>query len=623
MCGIAGFSWEDARLGRLMTDRLRHRGPDAEGLRTADGVTLGHRRLAIVDLSEAGRQPMPSEDESVWLVFNGEIYNAPQLASQLRADGHRFRGHSDSEIIVHGYERWGADCVHRFNGQFAFCILDRPRRRLFLARDRFGIKPLHYRHADGRLIFASELKAFFVHPDVPRRPNEAALYDYLAYNCYNHTAETFFEGIHALPPGHRMTFDLDSGRLDVERYYEIPLPRPVDPGTDAARAGFRDRFTDAARLRLERADVEVGTCLSGGLDSSSIVCALHAAEPERTRRLKTFSLTFPDTPRVDESNYAGEVIARTGVDAKRTTSDTSTLIDTLPRLIYAQDEPFGGPSIYGQWEVMQLAGNHRMKVLLDGQGGDELLAGYFFFYGYHFLEKAARGEWGDLLLEIGAYRRRNPGVADGLLAPVLFMAPPSVKRRLTRRWLRSPLDGDFARRMAGCGGSVPEAMYSRMPLNQALKTRFAFSLPQLLREEDRNAMAFSIETRLPFLDHRLVEYVLSLPSDYKIRRGYTKAVLREAMEGVLPDSIRRRTDKLGFGTPIVDWLRGEPMASMVRDLFASRSFRERGWLDAGGVQGLFEDLAAGRSDRYQTIWKALNIELWSRRFIDPPEVEEA
>lgn len=621
MCGIAGCNWQDAALGARMNTLQAHRGPDGEGLRVAGGVTLAHRRLAIVDLSEAGRQPMPNEDETLWLVYNGEIYNAPDLTRELLAAGHRFRSRTDTEVVLHGYEQWGEACVERFNGQFAFCLHDgrAGRRRLVLARDRFGIKPLHYWHAERRFAFASEIKALLACPEVPRRPNDLAIYDYLAYNCYNHTDATFFEGIRAVRPGERLTVDLETGDLRRERFYEIPLDAPRDPGLEEACRAFRERFYDAIVLRLVRADVEVGSCLSGGLDSSSIVCGLHDAEPPRARGHKTFSLTFPDTPRVDESHYVDEVVARTGVDSKRTTSNAGRLLEDLETLVYHQDEPFGGPSIYGQWEVMRLAGGHRIKVLLDGQGGDELLAGYFFFYGYHFLELLAKGRGVELARELAGYRRRHPDLWDGLLSPLLLLAPRALKRRMTRRYMNVPLVPAFARQW-GPRSSVPEAMYSRMTLNQALKRRFEVSLPQLLREEDRNAMAYSIESRLPLLDHRLVEYVMNLPGSYKIHRGHTKFILRESLRGVLPEDIRTRAGKLGFGTPISAWFRRPDVDDWLRDLLGSRAFRERGYFDAAGLLTHFDAHQSGRTDHYQTIWKAVNLELWFRRFIDPPAI---
>ncbi len=619
MCGIAGFNWEDPALGGRMNALQAHRGPDGAGLRAAGGVTLAHRRLAIVDLSEAGAQPMPNEDETLWLVYNGEIYNAPDLAAELTAAGHRFRSRTDTEVILHAYEQWGPDCVARFNGQFAFCLQDGPRGRLFLARDRFGIKPLHWWQAGERFVFASELKALLACPEVPRRPDDLAVYDYLAFNCYNHTDGTFFEGVQAVRPGERLLYDLRTHALRRERFYEIPLGRPRDPGLDEAAAGFRDRFYDAIVLRLVRADVEVGSCLSGGLDSSSIVCGLHDAEPALARGHKTFSLTFPETPAVDESRYVDAVVARTGVDSKRTTSDDTRLIADIQRLVYHQDEPFGGPSIYGQWEVMRLAAHHRIKVLLDGQGGDELLAGYFFFYGYHFLELLVGGRLGELAREVAAYRRRHPGLWDGLLSPALLLAPRPLKRRMTRRWLNVPLAPDFAR-TAGPRSTVPAGMYSRMTLNEALKRRFEASLPQLLREEDRNAMAYSIESRLPLLDHRLVEFTMNLAGGYKIHRGHTKYVLREALRGVLPEAIRTRAGKLGFGTPISEWLRRPDVDAWMRDLLGSDAFAGRGYFDAAALRRHVDDHQAGRTDHYQTLWKALNLELWLRRFIDPPSV---
>jgi len=620
MCGIGGFNWEDAALGERINALQRHRGPDGHGLRVADGVTLAHRRLTIVDLSDAGAQPMPNEDESLWLVYNGEIYNAPALTAELRSHGHRFRSHTDSEVIVHGYEQWGEACVDRFDGQFAFAIFDVRQRRLFLARDRFGIRPLHFYHAGGRFLFASEIKALLACPLVPRRADDLAVYDYLAYNCYNHTDRTFFEGIRSLRPSECLTYDLATDDLRIRRYYEIPLVDADDPGLDRACTVFRHKFYDAVLQRLVRSDVEVGSCLSGGLDSSSIVCGLHAAAPDRAAGHKTFSLTFPDRPRVDESRYVDEVVRQTGVDSRRTTSDTRRILTDLDALVYHQDEPFGGPSIYGQWEVMRLAAAHRIKVLLDGQGGDELLAGYFFFYGYHLLDLLGGGHPMELASEVGSYLWRHWGRWDGLLSPALLVAPQRFKRRLTQRYLRAALAPEFVRTL-GDSSAIPEQMYSRMTLNAVLKMRFEVSLPQLLREEDRNAMAHSIESRLPFLDHHLVAYVMNLPGRYKTHRGYTKYLLREALRGVLPEDIRTRCSKLGFGTPISEWFRSPEMSERLRDLFASAVFRERGYFDPSAVQALFDAHQAGRTDAYQTIWKAMNLELWFRRFIDPATVE--
>ncbi|MBM4017117.1 MAG: asparagine synthase (glutamine-hydrolyzing) [Planctomycetes bacterium] len=615
MCGICGFNWNDpALLGRMM-DVQAHRGPDAAGAYADERVSLGHRRLSIIDLSDAGRQPMASADGRRRIVFNGEIYNYVELAAELRSLGHTFRTRTDTEVILRAYDAWGEACLHRFNGMFAFAIYDAPARRLFLARDRFGVKPLHFRHAGPKFIFASEIKAILQHPDVPRRPDPLAVYDYLALNCYNHTERTFFDGIVSLGPGECLTLDLETGRAARAKWYEIPLGRPcrcADPREVVGR--FRDLFFDAIRLRLTRSDVEVGSCLSGGLDSSSIVCSLGRLGVAQAAGHQTFSIVFPGTS-FDESRYVDDVVALTGLRGHSVTSTADRLLDDLDRIVYHQEEPFGAPGNFAQWEVMRLARSHGIEVLLDGQGGDELLAGYYFFMGYLLLEYLASGRPGLAAAEAVGLLRHHGLMLDPFLAAVLFSAPASVKAMLGRRYFRVPLVEDFRRRMEGAS-DVPARMYSRMSLNQALAYRMKFSLPQLLREEDRNSMAFSIESRLPFLDYRLVEFLFSLGPEWKVRRGMTKHILREAMRGILPDRVRLRTYKLGFPTPFTRWLREPRMQQLAGGILGSESFRSRGYLDAARIRQLYADHLAGRTSVWQTMWKAINLELWLRKFID-------
>ena len=615
MCGICGFNWSDARLLVRMMDVQAHRGPDAAGSFSDGRISLGHRRLSIIDLSDAGRQPMPNEDGSLRIVFNGEIYNYVELADELRGLGHTFRTRTDTEVILHAYEEWGEKCLDRFNGMFAFALYDAPRRRLFLARDRFGIKPLHYWQSGERLLFASEIKAILEHPDVPRRPDDLAVYDYLAFNCYNHTDRTFFEGIRSLLPGQCATLDLATGQLAERQWYEIPVGReqPVADEKDAVEK-FRALFFDAIRLRLTRADVEVGSCLSGGLDSSSIVCSMRHMGEARARDHQTFSIVFPGTD-IDESPYVSEVVGLAGLRSHVTTSSSERLLEDLDRLVYHQDEPFGGPSIFAQWEVMRLAHREGIKVLLDGQGADELLAGYLFFQGYRMLELLLHARPIEAAAEAAGFMRLHGRRTDPFLAALLFASPKALKNAMARRYLHVPLVPEFSKRLAPAS-DVPARMYSRVGLNQALAYRVKFSLPQLLREEDRNSMAFSIESRLPFLDYRLVEYLFSLGPQYKVRRGMTKYVLREAMRGILPEPVRMRMGKLGFPTPIVTWLREPAVSAKVSEILSSDSFRGRGYLDAAAVRGLYADHVAGKADVWQTVWKAVNLELWLRRFID-------
>jgi len=614
MCGICGFNGSDGRLLARMVQAQAHRGPDDCGTFTDGTVSLGHRRLSIIDLSEHGRQPMANEDGSIHLVYNGEIYNYVELADELRGYGHTFTSRADTEVVLHGYEQWGEACLDRFNGQFAFALYDGRRGCLFLARDRFGIKPLYYWTSGGRFAFASEIKALLEHPSVPRRPDDQVIYDYLAFNRASDGRRTFFEGIHALLAGESAVLDLASGKARRRRWYRLrPRPRRQAPDGPETVERFRDLFLDAVRLRLTRSDVEVGSCLSGGLDSSSIVCSLDHLEAGRARGHQTFSIIFPGTP-LDESPYVRQVVGRTGVRSHLTTTGGDALLEQMDRLVTVQDEPFASATVFAQWAVMRLARREGIKVLLDGQGGDELLAGYLFLAGYRLLDYCLGGEPWAAMAETAGYLRLHGPRPDPFLLAAGVCLPKWLWTLLSRRYLRVPLAPAFAARHAA-RSRVPDDLYRRMGFAQALAQRTSLGLQQLLRAEDRNAMAFSIETRLPFLDHRLVEFLFALDGHWKVRRGRTKVVLREAMRGILPERVRHRMGKLGFPTPFAAWLREPAVRRYVERVLRSASFRRRGYLDAERLDRLYAGHLAG-TDASQTLWKALNLELWFRRFID-------
>src|SRR2546427_815220 len=552
MCGIAGLYNTSGRPVDLhvleaMTQVQAHRGPDGEGyaLMTigrqekpfsvrgqlqdslASGahpyaVGFGHRRLAIVDLTLGGHQPMATPDERCWVTYNGEIYNYLELRDELRAHGHRFRSGSDTEVLLAAYRQWGEDCVRRFNGMFAFALWDGDRRRLFCARDRLGEKPFYYHWNGEQFAFASEIKGLLA-AGVRPSPNHRAMYDYLEGGALDYGDATFFENVRQLPPAHCLI--LDGQRLALARYWDVP-PGGEGPSRSPREtaAQFRDLLRDAVRLRL-RSDVPIGTCLSGGLDSSSIVCVanelMFGDHPEVSRELvgerqKTFSACFDD-PAYDERRFIRPVLDRTGAESYYAFPDPKEFAATLLQLIWQQDEPFGSTSVFAQWNVMRLASRTGVKVALDGQGADELLTG------------------------------------NGLRA--------------------------------------------------------------LLHYEDRNSMAFGIEARLPFLDYRVVEFLSGVDPAYKIRLGWTKAVLRDAMEGILPDEVRWRVDKMGFVTPEHRWFRTS-LREMAREILTDARTRARGYLNVDAALRAFDAHVAGRKNIGATIWRWLNLELWCRRFLD-------
>jgi asparagine synthase (glutamine-hydrolysing) len=620
MCGIAGMTAlgpgpPDEGLVRGMMAALAHRGPDGEGFYQSGPTVLGHRRLAILDLTPAAAQPMVDGSGRYTIVYNGEIYNYVELRAELEKEGVRFRSRSDTEVLLEGYARWGPEVLPRLNGMFAFAVWDAKDRVLFLARDRFGEKPLFYRYEPGRdFRFASELKALVPPGAGKGRPDEHALFRFLAFGYAGTTEGTFFEGIRQVPPAHGMT--LRDGRLEVRSYWSLP-GRTLAPegGEQAWVERVAALLEDSVRIRL-RSDVPVGTSLSGGIDSSSIVGIvgrlLKAGRAEETTRRATFSAAFPGTS-VDETRYADLAATAAGAEAHRIQPGGDECLRDLPRLIEVQDVPLSGPSVYAQWRVMGLARDHGVVVLLDGQGADELFAGYHFFFQDLWWSLLRTGRVSALQSEMKAYDAdHGAGKARRLLHAALRARSP--------RWLRILKGGpdlpwlskDFVRRAFRPLPPCPSGL--RESLRECQGWRM---LPHLLRYADRNSMAFSREVRLPFLDHRLVEFVDAMPDSSKLRGGTTKWALREAIRGVVPEEIRTRKDKIGFAVPFLEWMRGS-LDGGIREILESRRFRERGIFDVPFLRGARELMLAGEDRWADVLWNVLVAELWMRAFVDGP-----
>ena len=618
MCGICGIV-ELGRPGDLpaaerMAATLEHRGPDGAGSYAGEGCALGFRRLAIIDLSDAGMQPFASEDDRLHLVHNGEVYNYRELRAELESHGRRFRTATDTEVVLAAYEHWGERCVDRFIGMWAFAIWDDREQRLFCSRDRFGIKPFYYRFEGRRLVFASEPRAFRTEGS-RLEANRGAVREYLEQAYLDEADQTFLAGIRRLPPAH--TLRLDARGLRIERYWR--LEPAAAPERDAAES-FRELFLDSVRLQL-RSDVPVGTALSGGLDSSAIATAvdrLLRTEHENARavgaRQRTFTAFF-DVPGFDERPYARAVVDRTDADARWITFDARTLIGDLPAIVEAQGEPFGSTSIAAGWYVMGAAREAGVIVMLDGQGGDELLAGYRAHLGYRLADLLAAGRWDELHAELVPLRARHSAVAL-LTTTTRPFAPESVTRlvRARSRGAAALVHPDLRSSTNGAGGDGASRFPDRLRRYQELVlTRRG--LPELLRYEDRNSMAHSIEARVPFLDHRLVELAFALPASELIRAGRTKDVLRRALADLLPPSVRDRTDKLGFVTPERLWFRG-PLGEFAREVFSSQQVADRGLVDQRAVLRRLERHRRGEIDAGMELWRALNVELWARAYLD-------
>jgi len=586
MCGIAGIVSDRASNLRpiaSMTRALRHRGPDDEGMllgasgapfrlfrgsetrahpelpafAVEDGaatrVALGHRRLSIIDLSPAGWQPMLSSDGGSAIVFNGEIYNYVELREELRGLGRAFRTDSDTEVLLAAWAEWGSECLSRLNGMFAFAIHDSRRGLLFCARDRFGVKPFYYHHRDGLLAFASEIKALAHHPAVPIAPDDRVLSGFLIDGFLDEGEGTFFRDIVSLPAGHFLEYRVEARELSVRRWYDLPAPAEA---RDLSPAAFRGLLEDSVRLRM-RSDVEVGTCLSGGLDSSAIVAIAARLRAGQVQRFghSSFTVTYEDKG-FAEATHVDAVVARTGVASHRITPTARDFSGDFGAFLRAQDEPVPSLGMYSQYCVMKLAHREGVKVLLDGQGADEALAGYHYQFG-PFLAETARtrglaamsGEIRDIHTVTG-----RPRVFLAALAAYHALPLQGGVVRAARRMFRTHASVDpraFDTAFRGASGGGDSERHRPCPSLQMERRRdlVSTSIPALLRYEDRSSMAFGIEARLPFLDYRLVEAAIALPASALIRGGFTKRILRDAVSDLLPESVTWRRDKLGFPTP--------------------------------------------------------------------------
>lgn len=611
MCGIAGIvgagaAEKAARLGSAI-ELQSHRGPDDRAVVDLGSCVLAHNRLAIIDLP-GGHQPMSTPDGRYHVVFNGEIYNYVELREELERRGHEFRTRSDTEVILHAYEEWGSACQEKLNGMWGFAIWDVQAQELFCSRDRFGVKPLLYAVTEDGFLFASESKTLLRMDPGLAEPAEPEIHRFLRTGLLLEGGNTFFRRVRQLEPGHCLS--VSPGRRPViSRYYDLVRAIERQEVCEEPAERLRDLLEDSVRLRL-RSDVPVGTCLSGGLDSSSIVALMSRLLGEPVH---TFTSTYPGTGS-DERHYVDRVVEAYGTVAHFIEPQMRDFSAVLPMLTWHQDAPSAAPGLYSQWHVMQLA-HGKVTVLLDGQGGDEILGGYTGFYADYVAALLLDGNVRRLFAEWHDIREQTRAFPLALAIRPLM---PAALRRMTRRLMRGTalMTREFARTWSA---SQPNPVVAR-----ALADRFNSSLyealarttlPALLHYEDRNSMAFSIEARTPFLDYRLVEYAMALPYAQKITGWRTKAPLRDAMVDVLPSEIVDRRDKMGFPTPFAEWLRSGLM-SWVREVVLSPEARARQVTDLHAVAAMLAEHEAGRADRHWDIWRVLTLELWYRSFID-------
>lgn len=627
---------------RGMTACLAHRGPDDIGFACIDpssgaiqvwgqdlpdhlslaGLLFGHRRLSILDLTPAGHQPMVSGESGSVLCFNGAIYNFLELRGRLSAEGVSFRGTGDTEVLLKAYERWGLQALPRLNGMWAFVLWDNLRRTLVASRDRFGVKPLYHTTVDGVQIFGSEIKAVLAYPGASRGFEDRRVTDFLRDGLTDHTDQTMFHGIRSLTPG--TSLEVSGGRSATARYWSLPSPGPADHrAPEDLIAEFRELLTDAVGLRL-RADVPVGTMMSGGLDSTAITALIRNRSFDGSRSSHhSFSACWPGSANNEEAEIDA-MCARLGLVCHKLYPKAEAIADALPALAYHLDEPFFDPIAAVQYLLMREAQAQGIKVVLNGHGSDEILAGYYRRFVPVFLA--------DLLLSgrLRSFHREQRafrGIGSswrGVFRQVLaqLMPPPAGIDPLTSHWLTGPpTREDILADPAP--GAEPDATDSRgvppgfTPLNAALWFQFSIrNVPRWLRMEDRVSMAASVESRLPFLDYRLVEFAFALPDDLKLRDGYSKYILRQAMRDLLPERMVNNRVKRQFLAPYRIWLRG-PWRPMVNDLLAAPG-RVAPYLNYPRFREKLRSFLAGndRALNPAQLWRVLSVELWMRAFSD-------
>jgi len=633
MCGICGKIYFDRsrpverQLIEAMTHVLQHRGPDDSGIYVQGFIGLGHQRLSIIDLSPAGHQPMSNEDGSLWLVYNGEIYNFEELRKELTAKGHVFRSHTDTEVIVHLYEEEGRDCVRKLRGMFAFALWDSRKQELFLARDRAGKKPLVYAVVDGALIFASEIKSLLQDPSVCAEVNPEALHHYLTYQ-YVPGPLTIFRGIQKLPAAH--TLVLQEGTCSLQRYWAVSyaLRQKLPRDTDYV-AAFNEVFRDAVRVRL-RSDVPLGAFLSGGIDSSAIVAVMSRL---LTQPVKTFSIGFEDAD-YNELPYARMVARQCNTEHTEFTVKPDAL-SILPKLIRQYDEPFADPSSIPTYYVAQLTRQH-VTVALNGDGGDESFAGYERYVAnrlaawYAKMPRLLRDEIIKKAVNLFPYREYRWSVSRRLKRFINGFAEEPARRYVNwlcyfsnemKEQLYSPGFMDSVRGVDSI--DLTAAVYRQADadnqLERTLYTDVNLYLPyDLLVKADIACMAHSLEARSPFLDHRLMEFAAALPPGLKLHGMQTKYILKKAFAPLLPREILFRK-KMGFGVPLHRWFRQE-LKQVAYDVLLDPRTIARGYFRPEEVRRLLDEHAGLQADHSYRIWALFWLELWHRMFVDRSQV---
>lgn len=613
MCGLTGFTGTpNSEILEKMTSSIKHRGPDDTAYIVSSKYSVGYRRLAIIDLS-ANIYPIENEKKTISLVLNGEIYNYQDLRKELESKGHEFKTESDSETIVHGYEEWGYEVVEHLRGMFVFVLYDKEKDELFIARDRLGIKPLYYAKHEGRVAFSSEIKSILAGFDIPREPNDEVVAKFLKTRVHDDTENTFFKNIKRLLPGHFMIlkFDDSDTQIKIQKYWNPEFNSEFKSKKSDAdyAAEFKEIFSEAVKLHLI-ADVPVGITLSGGLDSSGIVSlaskltndALTIDQVEgRSKKAEiiAFSAVHPGET-IDESEYIDSVVNYTGIKSVKIQPNVDQFWEELDTWTYFQEEPVISGAPYAYYVVMREA-RKQVTVLLSGQGGDELLAGYIPYFATYLNSAKDQHKYLPMIRE--SFMGRD-------LYFKYFMQKIGSKVNSGNPIVPSDILTDEANSV-----TLDKFVPSRNLNERLFYDVTTHTTPSLLRYEDKNSMAHSLESRVPFFDHKVVEYIFNLPIDQKIKFGWNRYIYRNAMKGIIPEMNRTRRSKVGFTNPEWEWI--ERRADKFREIFGSETFESRKYWNAEKVLSEFELALQGKKKGdILFFWRLFSVEMWMRTYVD-------
>lgn len=642
MCGITGYvnlkKKIDNNLFAKMNNIIKHRGPDDEGyvlinekeITNASGydtvdtlkekyksinkipndynIILGHRRLSILDLSEKGHQPMQDEKENISIVFNGEIYNYIEIKEELKDKGYSFNTNCDTEVIINAYKEWGTSCVNRFNGMWAFALYDKKQSKIFCSRDRFGIKPFYYYIDEEKIIFASEIKQIIEDKSIKRIANDKLIYNYLFYGKDDYNDETFFKSIYSLLPSHnleiRFDFNNSSFETKIYRYYDLEKKK-IQNSEQINIKELNEEFERSIKYRL-RSDIPVGSCLSGGLDSSSIVIkACKELEKEQKNKIfETFTSSYDENPEIDERFYSQKIVQRSGCKENLVFPNKEDLKEDIEKVIWHQDTPFPTLSIYAQWCVMREANKKGIKVLLDGQGGDETLLGYERYVVFLLKDNLKKLKLKCFYKNYKLYKSSYHLTFSRMMQYLLYFSNIHFLQYLTR-YIKSKkmncLNKEFFKAQKKNKDYLKNMNFKNW--FELQKTEICHSnLIPLLRYEDRNSMAFSIETRVPFLDYELIEKEMQIPLEHKIKNGYTKNILREIMKDEMDEEVVFRKNKLGFAAPQKNWI-NELDESYIYEFI--NNMKTKKYFNEKTIKEIFE-----KKINDEMRWKFLSLEIW-------------